>query len=142
MVKTQNKHKCELTRKCLIGQECYIMKTTYINNQLRFLESWNLCKQNNSLSQLGYVTNNFFFYKVKVKPKKKTITWFLKKKKPKKRKKKSKHITHINNSDHTKQQRQKRKNFARCIGIPMGKVELAKFVRSKKSNGGSFSSHL
>ena len=83
-----------------------------------------------------------FFFLTKSKPKKKkNHNVILKKKKPKK-KKKSKHNTHINNSDHTKQQRQKRKNFARCIGIPMGKVELAKFVRSKKSNGGSFSSHL
>ena len=53
-------------------------------------------------------------------------------------------ITHINNSDNTikQKQKQKRKNFARCIGIPMGKVELAQFVRSKKRNGGSFSSHF
>ena len=57
---------------------------------------------------------------------------------PKKKKKKSKPITRIDNSDHTKQ----KKYFAGCVGIPTGKVELAQFVRSKKRNGGSFSSHL
>ena len=80
----------------------------------------------------------FFFFsflqKSKSNKKNQTITCdFIPKKK-----KKSKPITHINNSDHTKQ----KKYFAGCVGIPTGKVELAQFVRSKKRNGGSFSSHL
>ena len=76
----------------------------------------------------------FFFSKSKSNQKNK-------KKTPKKKKnQKTSHILTIQIKINKKYK--KRKNFPRCIGIPMGKVKLAKFVRSKKRNGGSFSSHF